>query len=473
MDVTALLEENTRLREENAQLRRENEELCQEVAKLKAQVEQLMRLLEEARRSGKRQAAPFSRGERKSKPAKPGRKAGAKYSKQGGRKPPAKIDTVLEAELPGCCPNCGGAVEETDVVSQYQTEIPQPQVEQIEFHVHVGRCRNCGQRVQGRHPRQSSDAVGAAASQLGPQAVALGTLLNKRYGLSHGKTAAVFETVFGLQVSRGGLSQAFARLADKAEPTYEKLIEQVRSAPSVTPDETGWRVGGKRQWMWAFSTETATVYSILPGRGIEQAKTILGEDFDGFLVRDGWAAYRSFDQATHQTCLAHLLRRCRESIEASPPGEAELAQAVKAILQRSLGLRDRREQQQIDERGMAIALGRLEADMDRILEQDYESAEDKRLVKHLTSERDALFTFLHCPGLEATNFRAEQAIRPMAVNRKVWGGNRTENGARTHSILGSILHTCQQQLRPATELLQQILRLRAPMPIDLLPLQGR
>jgi transposase len=47
------------------------------------------------------------------------------------------------------------------------------------------------------------------------------------------------------------------------------------------------------------------------------------------------------------------------------------------------------------------------------------------LTNHLLRERDALFTFLNRPGLEATNWRAEQAFRPMVVARKVWGGNRT------------------------------------------------
>ena len=60
-----------------------------------------------------------------------------------------------------------GATEGNRDENQYQTEIPKPRVERIELHIHVGRCKRCGQRVQGRHPRQTSDAVGSAASQLG------------------------------------------------------------------------------------------------------------------------------------------------------------------------------------------------------------------------------------------------------------------------------------------------------------------
>jgi hypothetical protein len=95
-------------------------------------------------------------------------------------------------------------------------------------------------------------------------------------GLSYGKTAAVLETAFGLQVSRGGLAQAFARVAEKAEPTYQQLVQQIRGSPSVTSDEAGWKVGGQLWWMWAFSNEKLTVYSIQPGRGYEQATAIVG-----------------------------------------------------------------------------------------------------------------------------------------------------------------------------------------------------
>ena len=83
-------------------------------------------------------------------------------------------------------------------------------------------------------------------------------------------------------------------MARKAEPTYEELGEQIRSSASVTPDETGWKVGGRLWWMWVFSSPQSTGYSIQPGRGFEQAAAVLGPNFDGFLVRDGWGVYRSF-----------------------------------------------------------------------------------------------------------------------------------------------------------------------------------
>lgn len=448
--------------EKIAQLEREIEALKKENARLQ-------RLLEEALRAVKRQAAPFSRQNPKAAPEKPGRKPGKSYGRPYRRPVPDHVDEVIEVPLPSRCPRCRGELEECETVSQFQTEIPEPRVERVEFRIHVGRCRNCRRRVQGRHPRQTSDAVGSAASQLGPRALALATQLNKGLGLPYGKTAAVLQQAFGLQVSRGGLCQAMDRIAHKAEPTYQALVEEVRRSPSVTPDETGWRVGGQLWWMWAFSTSQVTVYSIQPGRGFEQAATVLGADFAGFLVRDGWVIYRQFVQALHQTCLSHLLRRCREMILVAGKDQAEFPRTVETILADALQLRDRRDHGQISERGVAVARGRLEARLDRSLKCRYRSLPNRRLANHLLRERDALFLFLICPGLEATNWRAEQAIRPMVVTRKVWGGNRTSRGAHTQGVLVSILQTCRQQLRSPSSVLRNLICSPQPNALDLTP----
>ena len=104
--------------------------------------------------------------------------------------------------------------------------------------------------------------------------------------------------------------------------------------------------------------------AIQPGRGFEQAAEVLGADFDGFLVRDGWSIYRQFVRATHQSCLAHLLRRCREMILGCRAGGRVFPRGVQAILQQALQLRDRSQQGQISQRGVAIARGRLETRLD-------------------------------------------------------------------------------------------------------------
>ena len=207
-------EEIERLRKENGALRQEVAELRSVIEELRKHIQRLESELEQARRAGKRQAAPFSRRGPKANPAKPGRKAGSKYGRKCHRPAPATVDQVLEAELPKRCPECGGEIEETDSQNQYQTEIPEPKVERIQFRIHCGRCQKCGRRVQGRHRRQSSDAVGSAASQVGPRTVSLAVMLNKRMGLFYGKTAEVLASI--LQTCR--------HQARSAPDTFQHLL---------------------------------------------------------------------------------------------------------------------------------------------------------------------------------------------------------------------------------------------------------
>jgi transposase len=450
-----------RARQEIDWLRKENERLQQEA-------ERLRRELEAALRASKRQAAPHSRGNPKANPKRPGRKPGRGYGRQACRPTPAHVDERIAVPLPDRCPHCGGSVEPESCETQYQEEIVRRTIVR-RFDIAVGHCCDCHRRVQGRHRLQTSDAVGVGNVQLGPEALTLAAVLNKQMGLSLGHTRQVLSYGFGLEVSRGGLYRALARMAGRAKPTYDGLVETARQAPVNGMDETGWRVGGRLQWLHVAVSAQVTVYAILPGRGYQQFLLILGAEYDGFLLHDGWAPYYRFQFAFHQSCLAHLLKRCREMAQIAAPSALAFPRAVEHLLQASLELRDRYEQGEISERGMTIATGKLEAKLDRLLETRRRNPENRRLARHLEHERLWLFTFLHCPGLDATNNAAERAIRGMVIARKVWGGNRTWEGARTQQILVSVLRTCWQQGKDAFTRCVSLLRAPRAVIMDIVP----
>src|SRR5450432_3799199 len=187
-------------------------------------------------------------------------------------------------------------------------------------------------------------------------------------GLSLGHTRQVLSYGYGLGVSRGGLYRALARMTGRMEPTYDGLVKTARQAPVNGMDETGWKVGGRLQWMHVAVSTQVTVYTILPGRGYEQSVAILGAGYDGFLVHDGWAPYYRFQFAFHQSCLAHLLKRCREMAQVAPPAAWAFPRAVEQLLRTGLELRERYEAGEISERGRRIVTGKLEAKLDRMLE---------------------------------------------------------------------------------------------------------
>ena len=431
--------------------------------RLRREIDKLKEELDAARRAVYRQAAPFSRGTRVAAPRRPGRKAGAAYGVRAHRGVPRQIDETYRAPLPPHCPHCAGAVHRVCVAPQYQEELPLRRPVGRRFDVEIGRCGGCGRRLQGRHPLQTSDALGAAAVQLGPQAVALAVLLNKRFGLPYGKIATLLRDRFGLTVTRGGLVHAVHRAARQAQPTYDTLCATVRGSPMVTPDETSWRVAADLQWLWAFVTPETTVYAIQPGRGLAQAAAIIGPDYAGVLIRDGWQSYRSFTQAQHQSCLAHLLRTCRRLLLEYPAHPFVVA--VKAVLQHALATRARYAAGAISAHGLAVARGHYVERLGQLLARTpSRRLPISRFQAHLIVEYDAIFSFLFDPTLDATNWRAEQALRPAVVTRKMCGGgNRTARGARSQQVLASVLRTADQRGLDATDVLVTLLT--APRPI--------
>jgi hypothetical protein len=110
-------------------------------------------------------------------------------------------------------------------------------------------------------------------------------------------------------------------------------------------------------WLWAVATATTTVFRIRRGRGFDDAASVLGADFAGGLGRDGWAPYRQFTDAFHQTCLGHLLRRCRLLQRDHP--RARFPARVAWLLRHALKVRDRWAAGTMSARGADVACGHL------------------------------------------------------------------------------------------------------------------
>jgi transposase len=469
--IKELAQELRRALEQRDQALQDKQRLESENARLREEIERLEKELEGAQRAARRQAAPFSRGQRKRHPKSPGRKPGAGYGTHHRRPVPERVDEEIPVPVPVQCPACAGLLTLERIEPQYQEEIVR-RTWVRRFDIPICRCTQCGKRVQGRHPLQTSDAIGAAAVQVGPEAVTLGVLMNKLQGLPHADAAAILKQGFGLIMSRSGICRAIQRTARKAEATWHALREAARRSELAHMDETGWKVEAQLRWLWAVVTDQITFCEILPGRGFAQAASILGAEYAGWLIHDGWRVYYKFLQAAHQSCVEHLMRRCRDVAEMATPAAARFPLAVKELLQQGLSLRDRYLGQEISLHGLWTATGRLEVKLDRLLERRYQEPANRRLAKHLRHERPYLFTFLYCPGLvDATNNLAERVMRLLVVIRKNWGGNRTENGARAQAILTSVLRTAQQQDKDAFQLLVDLLRSPQPKLLDIVTLK--
>jgi transposase len=158
--------------------------------------------------------------------------------------------------------------------------------------------------------------------------------------------------------------------------------------------------------------------------------------------------------------LAHLIRRCCEITDEHP--RLAWPRQIKAVLQAALDVRDRLATGEISPHGAAVARGHLTRRLLALLAAPSRLADCQRLAAHLITELPALFGLLFDPTVDVTNWRAEQALRPAVVNRKVSGGNPSAQGADTQQVLTSVIQTARARGLNPRDVLVDLLR--APTP---------
>lgn len=423
------------------ELQREVEALRAENARLRAQLEAAQQRISELERAAARQAAPFRRAESKKVPDVQKKRPGQKPGHSGAfRRRPPQIDQEIDVPL-DACPHCGGPVTDRLPLDQIIEEIPPLRPQVIRLTTYSGQCSQCGE-VRSTHPLQTSLAQGAAGVHLGPRALALAVLLNKQLGNTMGSTCRILRDVCGLSITRGGLAQALARVADKVESEYQVLLQRLRASDAVFADETSWWVGGPGWWLWVFTTPDTTVYRVDQSRGSQVVLESLGEHFPGMLVSDCLSSYDPPPYRKHK-CIAHHLRAihqardqpsCQHSVYLR---QWELFFAVVQLVWR--------ERTNWSPEFFVARRAGLEAWCDQLLAQPCAQAGEVAVRERLAKQRGHLLGCLYEPAAEPTNNRAERALRPAVISRKLSCGNKTSRGRRTWEILTSMAATCQQR----------------------------
>jgi transposase len=426
------------------------EQLQARLTELEADNARLRRELEANTPEKMRQANRFRRRHLKKRRKKPGRKRGHPAAVRPTPQPDRIIDVPLNQ-----CPNCAAPLYNCDTVTQFQTDLPPIVPIVTQFNIHTGYCTCCHKYCQGRHPEQTSDAIGVAGNTIGPVILTMAAELKHRLGVPYRKICDFFTTYCDLDICPATFVRAEQRLTDKAMPTYQLLLDALRRAHVVHADETGWRIGRLNAWLWVFSSKDTTVYVIRRSRGSDVPAEILGADFDGYLVVDGLKIYDVLEVAKGR-CNAHLLRRCKELVETVPTAESKHVQALSDLIQKAIQLAQRR-----DELSHDVYTRRVQASEDAL--DDWldnvplnGSRDLDRLVMHVASHRGEWLIFLHDAEVPPTNNHAEQMIRPAVITRKVGGCNKTLLGALVHGVLASLMVTCKRQGRRFLDLAKRL-----------------
>jgi transposase len=250
--------------------------LQEQVAQLAASNQALVAENEQLKRSGKRQAAPFSTGTRAQQPTRPGRKPGeGTFSFRQAPRPeeitelPVNVPVIQES-----CPVCGGELAEERVDFAYIAELPSlPQPRVTQYWVWVCRCTGCGRQVRGEHPDLAPDQYGSTAHRVGRREMAAAHALHYQVGIPVRKVPLVLELLTGMELTQGAISQAcpehrrrhaLRRAKGNVGQKYQELRAGVRDSPVVYTDDTGWKVAGENAHLMAFDTDQATVYQVRP-----------------------------------------------------------------------------------------------------------------------------------------------------------------------------------------------------------------
>ena len=325
------------------------EELEREIKRLQSENEGLrtkIKDLEEELRASKRQAAPFSKGQRKANPKLPGRKAGQGVFRNRPA-PAASIGgEIVEAAAPEGCPRCGGVLEVEGEEWATTTDLPvQPQPEVTRYRVPVCRCRQCGKRVRGTAPGLAADQFGATAHRVGPGVKAAAHVLHYGAGVPVRKLPMVLKELTGITLTQGAMTQdALRRGEAEVGARYRQLCGGMREAPVVNTDDTGWRVGGSTAYLMVFVSAQSTVYQIRGRHRNEEVREVIPGDYAGVMGTDRGKSYdaEEFDAVAQQKCLGHLQRNLTEVLETKEGRAREFGLGLKDMLRQSIELHHRR-----------------------------------------------------------------------------------------------------------------------------------
>jgi transposase len=420
-------------------------ELQRQITELRAEIDQL-------KRGGKRQAAPFSKGTRVTEPKPPGRKPGAGPFRDREAPPPEAI-TALPVDVKvtlEACPACGGPLAEERVDLADQTELPaRPRPQVTQSRVWVCRCTGCGHQVRGRHPDLAPDQAGATAHRLGPRVMAAAHALHYGIGIPVRKVPTVLRLLTGVQLTQGALTQeALRRAAGAVGTVYAQLRAAIPEAPVVHTDDTGWRVGGEPAFLMAFETEAAPVYQVRPRHRHEEVQEVIPADYVGVMVTDRGRSYdaQTFDDVRQQKCLAHIQRSLSEVLATKTGRARDFGEGLKAQLQDALQLGHAYHDGSATDFVTDAKALRDELTYQRRA-RPLQDPDNQRLLNELGwhHDRGNLVRCLDAPRIEPTNNRAERALRPAVIARKMSQCSKNSRGTHAFEAFTSVVRTLTKQ----------------------------
>src|SRR4051794_36677271 len=438
---------------ELAALKARVEELLAENAALRAQLDRLAR-------DAKRQAAPFSKGQRKAQPKRPGRKPGrGHFTFRTLPTPDQWTAPPIDVQVPEpVCPCCGAPMREHRVDFAANTDIPpQPQPIVQPYRVWVYRCPTCDTTVRAPHPDLGPDQCGATAHRIGPRVMAAAHATHYGLGVPVRKVPALLHLYTGVRLTQSAITQdASRRASGPIGREYRSLRAQVPTSEVTYTDDTGWRVGGENAQLMIFVTDTATVFQVRPQHRNEEVREVIGDAYNGVLVTDRGKSYdaKELESVKQQECIPHALRSINAVLETQQGRARHFGARLKKLLKEGLELWHEYHDHRGRPRGFEHRARSLQAAVTRHLRpRRLVDADNQRLLDQFGRHhaRGNLLRFLEDPRVKPTNNDSERGFRFAVIQRKVSQCSKTAGGARAFEAFASVIKTAMRQGKDVVE----------------------
>jgi hypothetical protein len=428
-------------------------ELREENARLVGQIAELKRRLEEKERSSKRQAAPFSKGEKKANPKKPGRKAGK--GPFSHRDPPSEEEITKRIEVPllaDRCPFCGSSnLGEITIECAFCTDIPEPPQPQVTaYAIEVRKCLGCGRTIRGQHPQVDASQHGATAHRLGDGVYARAHTLHYGIGVPMRKVPTILRELCGVAITQSAIQQdALRRSQAEVGEEYERLREGVKEAKRVFTDDTGWRINGETAYLMGFETDEAAVYQIRSCHRNEEVRESIPSDYGGVMHTDRAPTYDAWtlEMVAQQKCCYHIIRSIEKVLQDKAGAASAYGETLKALLQEAIKLWHRYHAGDVEDSRSEVH--RIKQAIDQHLKpRSLDDPDTQRLLEQIGWHHAGgnLLRFLDQPEVaEPTNNRAERALRPGVIARKVSHCSKNTDGANAYAAFKTIIETTRKR----------------------------
>ena len=379
-----------------------------------------------------------NRIKRKSLREKTTKKVGGQIGRKGNTLKKSSNPNCVVNLSPDFCNCCGEDLGPYPVIEQrirQVFDIPKIELKVTQYQTYKKKCV-CGTINSAQFPDEANAPV-----SYGNNIESLIGYFHTRQFLPFKRMKEMFNDVFCIPISEGGLHYILDKLIKKAQPAYELIKKRVQESTkyAVGSDETGMKVNGEKHWAWTWQNEEATFITITDNRG---QKTITDTVKDGFknavLVHDCWPSHFNTPAITHQICIAHLLRDLNYLTELY---NNKWSKALKLLFQ--LAIKHKQNMSEVDFLSPNYRTQQLEKRLDYLLNHNFDS--DKKELKifqnRLNKYRDYIFVFLYKDEVPPDNNASERAIRNVKIKQKVSGQFKSLHGAFRFAVLRSITDT--------------------------------